>query len=1034
MLSIQYRDSLRKSVLLLSANDFSLTCVNLWLQSIELYARSTLCIRSASTQVPILIGEFIMPMRLLFAALLFSSVFAAPGLAQPCTPPPIVANAKSANMFSAEQEMVIGELTVQRLSSEFRQMRDAVLLKYLEELGERLSRHLPPTGLKYTFHLIDYPEANAFNIPGGHVFVSRKLISFVNNEDELAGVIAHELGHATVHHGAADMSDSMRKILKITSLGDRRDVTEKYNLLIENARTKRISRKNDHENAQQLEADSIGIFAMVAAGYDASAFFSFFDRLTESEGKTGSWFSDLFGSMKPAEKRLREMSKATEKLPATCREGRSVKATENFLKWQADVVKFRETGRSEELPGLLWKKELSPKLRSDVSYIEFSSDGKLILAQDDYGITVIQREPALVLFQIPVTDALRANFTPDGADIVLTTENLRFERWSIGQKAPVESRELVLRRNCWEHELSPNGNFLACVDTSANINIIDTKTGKRVWEKKKFYELSIFEYISWLSKSSGDDPTGLFRIEFSPDSRFVMMSRSQKFRYRFRINDQVVGSSEDTALALDMTTLTQIKVDGDLKNIASRTYKFLDSGRILGMPSWKSEDSGIFSFPQGKRLEKLKFSASVISRTQNPDYFVIKPIQNLMLGVFDAKRAAIVAGMNKADMAVFGNYIAFESAAGKLVIREAKYNDATKSLDGKDVATIDLPASSIGTLRAASVSDSFEFMALSSKTRGGLWNLKTGERKVYVRGFRGAVVGEDGGSVGQFPKQAADEQSLVLLNAANAQVLPVRALPSRGVRQYGRFTLTRTPLNGEKKPAREDDKNGGPPDEEESETDLFREVKFELKNFITDTVVWSRDFAKDAPRYSFDEFSGRLVLYWRLGSETGKAKLKENAELRLKADALGNKENDYLLEIIDAFDKKTIGMMLVETGKGSFNVYSGLSEGNWLILYDSEDRVLAYTINDGVLRHRFFGNDAAINPKRNQIAVENFPGEINIYDLDSGESIAKMVINGKAAFVRFNLAGDKLFVLSDSQSAYSFDLNKSGTARKPIKF
>jgi hypothetical protein len=105
-----------------------------------------------------------------------------------------------------------------------------------------------------------------------------------------------------------------------------------------------------------------------------------------------------------------------------------------------------------------------------------------------------------------------------------------------------------------------------------------------------------------------------------------------------------------------------------------------------------------------------------------------------------------------------------------------------------------------------------------------------------------------------------------------------------------------------------------------------------------------------------------------------------------------------------------------------------LSEGNWLVLHDSEGRVLVYSLKDGELRHRFFGRRAAVNPSRNQIAVEKFPGEVALYDLDKGDRQAGFVIAGGAAFVRFNLGGNKLFVLSDAQSAYTFDLDKLAPA------
>ena len=156
---------------------------------------------------------------------------------------------------------------------------------------------MPPTGLKFQFFIIDIPEANAFNTPGGYVFLSRKLIAFTKTEDELAGVMAHELGHAVVHHSASDISELFKKILNVTQLGDRKDVTEKYNLLIERERTKSVSQSANHESEQQLEADRIGLFAMVAGGYDPNAFSEFFSRLVEEKAKSGNWFTNIFGQL-----------------------------------------------------------------------------------------------------------------------------------------------------------------------------------------------------------------------------------------------------------------------------------------------------------------------------------------------------------------------------------------------------------------------------------------------------------------------------------------------------------------------------------------------------------------------------------------------------------------------------------------------------------------------------------------------------------------------------------------------------------------
>ena len=936
--------------------------------------------------------------RLFSAIVLCSSLFCSLSTAQDCAPPAIVANAKSENLFSPDQEMILGELTMERMGREIRLVRDDNVTAYLSEIGNRIAKHLPPSGLKFQFHLIDIPDANAFNIPGGHVFVSRKLVAFANDEAELAGVIAHELGHALVRHAATDLSEALRRVLNVTQLGDRKDIADKYNLLIERARTKRLSRKHGHENDQQLEADRIGLFAMVAAGYEPAAFTSFFDRLTETKGKTGNWLSDLFGTIRPDQKRLREMIHATEQLPRSCRDQRTPRLADDFLKWQASVVSFREGNRKEEVPGLIWKKDLGPKLRSDVSHLGFSQDGKLFLVQDDFGITVFEREPLRMLFQVPIEDTDPASFTPDGKSVVFTTDRLRFEKWGIEEKEPVQLRELVLRRDCFEHKLSPDGNYLACVDTSANVNLIDTRTGKRVWEKKEFYKLTGLELLSWLLKTGGNEhsETNFFRIEFSPDSRFVMFSRSDRFRFRIRIDTMVALESENTALALDLSTLKPVSVGGDLKKVAARSYVFLDSERVLGMPSTKSEDSGVFSFPDGKRLRRFTFAAREIERTANADYVVVKPLAGARMGIFDLKKTALLSGLDKSDAALWDNLIVYESVNGKILLREMSYNEKEKMLDTKDVGSIEVPVGLITKVNAAEVSNSFAWLLLSSRTRGGVWDLKTGERKMYVRGFNGGVIANDGMAVGDFPKQKDAPHALVFLNPKDSTVAPINELPETGVRQCGRFLLIRTSLK-EKKP--EKDKDAKIPGLEDSdESDLQDNVRFELKDIVQNKVIWSADFPKEAPSFSSDDFSGRLIFRWRLGSEAGKARLKESPQLQSQAEALGDKSDDYLIEVVDPFAKKTVGTVLLETGQGSFSVERGLSEGNWLVMHDSEGRVLVYSMKTSELKHRFFGEKAALNPRGDQIAIENLPGEITVYDLNTGDRQAGLTLNGPVAF------------------------------------
>ena len=958
----------------------------------------------------------------------------ATAFAQDCNPPAITANSQIYNIFSPEQEMILGDLSYQRLSGEMRFVNDEKLLAYVREIGDRLIRHLPPTGLKFQFFIIDIPSANAFVTPGGYVFLSRKLIAFAKTEDELAGVMAHELGHATVRHGAADMSEAFKKVLNVTTLGDRKDIAEKYNLLIERARTKRGGQRQNHENAQQLEADRIGLFAMVAAGYDPNAFSEFFSRLVEEKANSGNWFTNIFGRSSPAKQRLREMIKATEQLPVPCRENRAADASERYLNWQAGVVSFRQGQVAEELPGLLWKKELTPQLKSDISHFAVTHDGTYFLAQDDFAITVVQRDPLKIVFQIPATDARPASFTPDGRFVVFGTEGLRFEKWSIADTKAVEIRELVVRRDCWEHEFSPDGKFLACVDYGLGLNLLETQSGKRVWEKKDFGSLSVWEYFAWVAATGKQDSSSrlntFFHLRFSPDSRYLVATRSNKFRFRFRFNMLTAAETEDQLVALDLSTLKPLSTGGDLKKVTRRPFIFLSSDKILGMPANSVEESGIFSFPQGKRIAKFPLACDEMKLTGNPNYVIIKPVADAALGVFDLTKGTILSGMNKADITLWNDLLFFEMASGNVSVAQVKYDPAEKIFRTTPVGTIDIPVGSMNRLVAANMSDNMQWLAFSSKTRGAIFDLSSGERKMLLRGVRGLILAPNGNALAEFPTYASVKHSIVWLDASKRQSVQLRELPETGARQYGRFLFFRRPLKDPKEETKEKDgdKDKDKPkvvlinqNEEES---LNREVLYELRDAINDKLVWSKEFRKGAPQFFVDDYSGRLIFYWTLGSEEGKARLKEDPALVERARQMGNQNGDYLVEIFDAFAGKSVGALLLETGNGSFDIESGFSEGNWLVMHDDNNRVLIYSINDGELRHRFFGANAAMNPSRNQVIVENYPGELTLYDLATGNPQARLRFKTSAAFVRFSLDGKKLLVLTAGQVAHAFEIDR----------
>jgi len=308
----------------------------------------------------------------------------------PCALTPLTPSKSGANMFTPEQEVELGGFLADQEATSIRPIEDKELTAQLGRIGDQLVRHLPPSGLNFRFFLSDSPQANAFSIVGGRVYVTRKLIAVVKSEDELAGVMGHELGHIVTHQQAKFYTRIFREKLGITEVGDRKDLYQKLNRMYDEwAKHGGIS--VDPEKDQQ-EADRIGLEATVRAGYSPQALAEFWDRFTENKGKTGSWFSELIQSTRPDTKRYREMTKELAVLPAACRDIQPANSSEKFRQWQAAVVNFKGMRSSNELHNVVWQKRLDPPLQDAIHTLKFSPDGKYVLAQDGGNIYILSHE------------------------------------------------------------------------------------------------------------------------------------------------------------------------------------------------------------------------------------------------------------------------------------------------------------------------------------------------------------------------------------------------------------------------------------------------------------------------------------------------------------------------------------------------------------------------------------------------------------------------------------------------------------------
>ena len=113
--------------------------------------------------------------------------------------------------MTEEQEIAIGLQNAPQMVQEYGGMYpDQKLQDFVEAVGQKLVQATvaSKTGYKYDFHLLADPNTvNAFALPGGQVFITYALLSKLENEDQLAGVLGHEIGHVIGRHAAERVAD-----------------------------------------------------------------------------------------------------------------------------------------------------------------------------------------------------------------------------------------------------------------------------------------------------------------------------------------------------------------------------------------------------------------------------------------------------------------------------------------------------------------------------------------------------------------------------------------------------------------------------------------------------------------------------------------------------------------------------------------------------------------------------------------------------------------------------------------------------------
>jgi len=153
---------------------------------------------------------------------------------------------------------------------------DPVVAGYVEGIGRRLVATLGAQQFDYHFYVVAHPSLNAFAVPGGYVFIFSGLLARAQNDDELAGVMAHEIGHVAGHHILRQQTEG--QVWSVAALlGALLSIVHPVLGAGAIAAAQTMQLKYSREFEQ--EADYLGLRYATEAGYDPHALGSFFKQL-----------------------------------------------------------------------------------------------------------------------------------------------------------------------------------------------------------------------------------------------------------------------------------------------------------------------------------------------------------------------------------------------------------------------------------------------------------------------------------------------------------------------------------------------------------------------------------------------------------------------------------------------------------------------------------------------------------------------------------------------------------------------------------
>jgi predicted Zn-dependent protease len=191
----------------------------------------------------------------------------------------------SATGITIKEEEDLAREFLRYVTLQFEIIDDPIIVDYVNSVGKKILAKVPPQPFPYHFYVVKQDVYNAFATPAGHVFIYSGLLAAMDNEDELAGILAHEISHVTCRHISQKIERS--KLISIATLagvaagmllgaaggGQAAGALTMGSMAAGQSASLAFSRENE------IQADQVGMVYLTEAGYTGEGLLSVLNKI-----------------------------------------------------------------------------------------------------------------------------------------------------------------------------------------------------------------------------------------------------------------------------------------------------------------------------------------------------------------------------------------------------------------------------------------------------------------------------------------------------------------------------------------------------------------------------------------------------------------------------------------------------------------------------------------------------------------------------------------------------------------------------------